>query len=389
MIRIDTALRLTGALLLLLPPLAAARAQGAGPLDTPMLRPVEERVADTVIAADQATMDAWQQRIFSVRRAQFSLPQYPFEKAQRWLTLARELYDFNARGTAANDALGEAVKLTQALEAGQTPPLTAGTLTPLYAPRVRADLWKLADQLRASPDLDRIAPELATMELSLVRAALEAAGILGCPTEKPQRVAEVSAMRAVGIISRPPPRVIAVEPARVDTLYIARQPAAAPPPDLRVTSPKLLTGVPPSVHFGLNIDSLSAGSRRVLSAAADSLLRYAGVNITLSGNTDSRGNAAYNQALSRRRAMAVKAFLVGKGIEEARIQLQALGKANLKTTEGNVVDLARNRRVDITYVAIDGRVIETKEGLDDLQVEGARVPRAPRGPSRPKATAKP
>ena len=356
--------------------LAAPLARAQGPDDLPTLHPVEERVADTVIAIDNATMDAWQARLFAARRAQPALPQYPFEKAQRWLTLARESYDFNSKGTVASDALGESVKLTQALERGQTPALAAGTATFVYAPRVRADLWRLADQLRGAPDVERVASELAALEGHLVRAALEAAGILGCPTEKPQRVAEAMAMKAVGIINRAPPSVVLINPPRVDTLYIARPVNAPPTPAVKVTTPKVLTGVPPNVHFGLNLDSLSAASKRVLATASDSLLRYAGVSITLSGNTDSRGNVAYNQALSQRRANAVKSFLVGKGIEATRIQIQALGKANLKTGEKDVVDLARNRRVDITYVAIDGRVIETKEGLDDLQVEGARPKRA-------------
>ncbi len=370
---------LLSAFLLLAPSLGA---QGE---ERTTLHPVSERLSDEVIAGDQAALDLWQGRLLAARRRLPTLSQYPFEKAQRWVSLARETYEGNAKGSVASDALGEAVKLTRALETGEVPALAQGTASPTYAPRVRADLWKLADDLRGSKDLERVSAELAALELHLVRAALEAAGYLSCPNEKPQRLAEVAAMGAVGIISRPPPGVVQLTPPRVDTLYIARNPAPSTVPDVKVTSPKLLTGVPPNVHFGLNLDTLSAGSKRVLQAAADSMLRYAGVSVTLSGNTDSRGNAAYNQALSQRRAEAVKAFLVGKGIEAERIQLQALGKANLKTAEGNVTDLARNRRVDITYVAIDGRVIETKEGLDDLQLEGPRVQRtSPRPGGRPR-----
>lgn len=370
------------AFLLLAPSLGA---QGA---ERTTLRPVSERLSDEVIAGDQAAMDLWQGRLLAARRRLPTLSQYPFEKAQRWISLARETYEGNATGTVASDALGEAVKLTRTLETGEAPALGQGTASPPYAPRVRADLWKLADDLRASKDLERVSTELAALELHLVRSALEAAGYLSCPTEKPQRQAEVAAMGAVGIISRPPPGVVQVKPPRVDTLYIARDPAPSTIPEVKVSSPKLLLGVPPNVHFGLNLDTLSAASKRVLAAAADSMLRYAGVNVTLSGNTDSRGNAAYNQALSRRRAEAVKAFLMGKGIEAERIQMQALGKANLKTAEENVTDLARNRRVDIAYAAIDGRVIETKEGLDDLQVEGARAQRTPARPGgRPRTPA--
>ena len=99
------------------------------------------------------------------------------------------------------------------------------------------------------------------------------------------------------------------------------------------------------------------------------------MGVSLSGNTDSRGSAATNEALSRRRATRVRDYLVGKGVEATRITVQALGLTNLKTPETGVVDLARNRRVDITYISGDGHVIETREGLDDLQVEAAARPR--------------
>jgi OOP family OmpA-OmpF porin len=78
-------------------------------------------------------------------------------------------------------------------------------------------------------------------------------------------------------------------------------------------------------------------------------------NITLEviiavGHTDSVGSDAYNQKLSLRRAEAVKAYMVSKGIEANRVYTEGKGEkqpvADNKTTEGR----AKNRRVEIEVV---------------------------------------
>ena len=68
------------------------------------------------------------------------------------------------------------------------------------------------------------------------------------------------------------------------------------------------------------------------------------------GHTDSVGTDAYNQKLSVRRAEAVKAYLVSKGIEKNRVYTEGKGEkqpvADNKTAEGR----AKNRRVEIEVV---------------------------------------
>ena len=68
------------------------------------------------------------------------------------------------------------------------------------------------------------------------------------------------------------------------------------------------------------------------------------------GHTDSIGSVAYNQKLSVRRAEAVKAYLVSKGIEKNRVYTEGKGKsqpiADNRTAEGR----AKNRRVEIEVV---------------------------------------
>jgi OOP family OmpA-OmpF porin len=68
------------------------------------------------------------------------------------------------------------------------------------------------------------------------------------------------------------------------------------------------------------------------------------------GHTDWIGTKEYNQKLSVRRAEAVKAYLVSKGIEKNRIYTEGKGKtqpvADNRTAEGR----AKNRRVEIEVV---------------------------------------
>ena len=68
------------------------------------------------------------------------------------------------------------------------------------------------------------------------------------------------------------------------------------------------------------------------------------------GHTDSVGTDAYNQKLSVKRADAVKAYLVTKGIEKTRVYTE--GKGEKQPVADNKTDAGRskNRRVEIEVV---------------------------------------
>lgn len=68
------------------------------------------------------------------------------------------------------------------------------------------------------------------------------------------------------------------------------------------------------------------------------------------GHTDSIGSDAYNQKLSQRRAAAVKAYLVSKGVDAARVFTEGKGEAQPIADNKSAEGRAKNRRVTVEVV---------------------------------------
>jgi len=100
------------------------------------------------------------------------------------------------------------------------------------------------------------------------------------------------------------------------------------------------------INFENNSDSIKEASHAKLQAYADFLALHTNYSAKIVGYTDSKGSAAYNQKLSRKRADAVVTELIAKGASAT--QLSALGRgeenpiADNATSEG----MAKNRRIE-------------------------------------------
>ncbi|MBF0459270.1 MAG: OmpA family protein [Nitrospirae bacterium] len=84
-------------------------------------------------------------------------------------------------------------------------------------------------------------------------------------------------------------------------------------------------------------------------AAASIIKQYPDANVLIEGNTDSVGTLDYNQALSLRRANAVKDYLVSKGIRADKIRVEGYGKTRPVATNETAEGRAQNRGADETH----------------------------------------
>ena len=101
------------------------------------------------------------------------------------------------------------------------------------------------------------------------------------------------------------------------------------------------------VNFEVNSSHLTPNAKTLLDTVADALLAHQEIKAELGGYTSSEGSDSLNQTLSERRAESVKAYLVSRGVDAARLEPKGYGEASPvadnETSEGREL----NRRVEL------------------------------------------
>ncbi|MFO0727641.1 MAG: OmpA family protein [Myxococcota bacterium] len=104
------------------------------------------------------------------------------------------------------------------------------------------------------------------------------------------------------------------------------------------------------VHFEWGSSELRSRDFAFLDEAVSLLEAHPALHVQVIGHTDSTGPHAYNLKLSDRRAEAVRAYLVGHGVAEVRVQTLGLGPdapaASNTTAQGRAI----NRRIEFNVV---------------------------------------
>lgn len=110
-----------------------------------------------------------------------------------------------------------------------------------------------------------------------------------------------------------------------------------------------------SVFFDSGGVVLDERAMETVRKAADYSREHPGWDITLYSFTDSVGSRAANEALSMRRAIAVRNALVQQGVRYERITIQPQGQREAEKRRGDQVDDENLRRVEINFRPAYGR----------------------------------
>jgi OOP family OmpA-OmpF porin len=127
-----------------------------------------------------------------------------------------------------------------------------------------------------------------------------------------------------------------------------------------------------AVDFEFNSTQLTAPARHTLDEVAAALLTQPELNVEVQGHTDSIGTDAYNLGLSQKRADAVKAYLVDRGLKVSALTAKGFGKANPIAGNDTAEGRAENRRVAFEITNGFAHVIVIKEDASDASTQAAK-----------------
>jgi outer membrane protein OmpA-like peptidoglycan-associated protein len=320
------------------------------------LTPVERRITDAAIAADQQTYEAMQARLRAINAGGRPLRSYHLAKAQCWLDVSFHEYTRNDRGPFPQDALGQADQLAGGMERGQ-PPLNFDTPLISGAERLRPDLWAQAQALRSHAGWRCAQAKAACAEVELVHAGHEQAQYQWRHAKPYVQIAEDLLAEAQALAERcdPPPVVAAVAPVPV--------PVVVPPPAPVQLSASVVFSFDRHTAADIRAFSLAQLQALVARAKAEGLVAQ---RVQLAGHADrlnGTGHGDYNQRLSEKRAATVRAVLAEMGLpglRDAQIGTEAFGDGRqVQACDGRFARTAElqecllpNRRVEVIVTAL-------------------------------------
>jgi outer membrane protein OmpA-like peptidoglycan-associated protein len=116
------------------------------------------------------------------------------------------------------------------------------------------------------------------------------------------------------------------------------------------------------VLFDTGRAELKPGAARKIDQLAQFLMEHSDRRVQIEGFTDSVGSDAYNEDLSQRRADAVKAALISRGIDSSRIGTEGYGKAYPVAGNSDSGGRQLNRRVEVVIGGNNGTAIAPRSG---------------------------
>jgi OOP family OmpA-OmpF porin len=115
-------------------------------------------------------------------------------------------------------------------------------------------------------------------------------------------------------------------------------------PQLKV--PNVVTGTTNPVEFLSGSSQLTPDSKLILNEMATILRAKEWKNLTIIGNTDNQGYASNNKALSLKRAIIVRDYLISKGLPLSKLKVRGDGGVNPIDSNKTLLGRRLNRRID-------------------------------------------
>ena len=98
-----------------------------------------------------------------------------------------------------------------------------------------------------------------------------------------------------------------------------------------------------TVYFGFDSSELAVEAQAILDRQAAFLNVNPTMVVIIEGHADERGTREYNLALGDRRAVAVRDYLLAKGLNAARVRTVSYGKERPAVSGSNEEAWAKNR----------------------------------------------
>ncbi len=120
---------------------------------------------------------------------------------------------------------------------------------------------------------------------------------------------------------------------------------AAPPPEPAPPTKKKI--VLRGVNFDFDKSNIRADAQPILEEACKALKAEPSIDVSCDGYTDSIGSEQYNLGLSKRRANAVRDWLIKCGIPASRLTARGFGETNPVASNETAEGRAQNRRTEL------------------------------------------
>ena len=121
-------------------------------------------------------------------------------------------------------------------------------------------------------------------------------------------------------------------------------------PDQIPDAVKKFTGVIKGIEFETGKSEIRGISAPVLESAAAVLVQYPTLRVRVTGHTDNVGSRETNVTLSKRRAEAVKAYLMKRGVEADRVETLGEGPDSPMTSNATRQGRQQNRRIEFQII---------------------------------------